>query len=193
MNKIINWIKENKILTTIITGVIIEIVASTIISITKEIDFLKATKIFWNTLISFFGKILNFKIPIWSILVVGLLLYIILLIIIKIEESKTTSKTWYEDYTKDNYKSVLYCWNYYKTFDGKIDLKDFRPICNLCNGDLTITNSYRNSHYMTPQLYCPNCDKVLKTPSSEEIEQAELFVRNNLKKRYENEIKNKKN
>lgn len=45
---------------------------------------------------------------------------------------------------------------------------------------------------MMLRLYCPNCDKVLETPSSEDIEQAELFVRNNLKKRLENKIEKDK-
>ena len=38
---------------------------------------------------------------------------------------------------------------------------------------------------MMPHLYCTNCDKVLETPSSEDIEQAKVFVINNLKKKLE--------
>lgn len=190
--KIINWIKENKIITAIITGVLVEVIPSSIISRVNTLDFINATKIFWNEIIDFLYKILNFKVPVWAIILVLILFYIILLVIIKIEERKENNRVWYENYTEDNYRGVLYNWNYYKNFQESIDLKDFRPVCNCCKGNLTFINKHKSTYYSTPQFYCPNCDLVLKTPSSEEYEQAELFVRNNLKKKYEFEMKNKK-
>lgn len=44
--KIINWIKENKIITAIITGVLVEVIPSSIISIVKKNRFYKCYKNF---------------------------------------------------------------------------------------------------------------------------------------------------
>lgn len=197
MKRIINWMKENKIISTIIVGVAVELIATAIISGINKVDLIKSTELLWNIIFKFFSTILNFNIPVWIILIVIFLLYILLRIIIKIKENENFHNEWYESYTTDSYKGVLYNWDYYKNFEGQLDLSNFRPICTYCRGNLTTTNNYRNSHYMIPHLYCPNCDKVLETPSREDINQAELFVRNNLKKRLEekiekNELRNKK-
>ena len=185
MNKIISWIKENKLFSTVIIGVTIELISTGMLSAIHKVDFIKSTKMLWNAIYNFISIILNFKIPVWFIITTLFILYLILLLIIKINETKISNNSWYESYIMDSYKGVLYNWYYYKNYEGKLDLKGFRPICKYCKGDLTMTEKYGNSHYMTPKLYCPNCDKVLETPSEEEIMQAELFVRNNLKKRLE--------
>lgn len=192
MKRIINLMKENKIISTIIVGVAVELIATAIISGINKVDLIKSTELLWNVIFKFFSTILNFNIPVWMILIAIFLLYILLRIIIKIKENENFDNEWYENYTTDNYKGVLYNWYYYKNFEGQLDLNNFRPICTYCRGNLTITNNYRNSHYMTPHLYCPNCDKVLETPSREDINQAELFVRNNLKKRLEEKIEKNK-
>lgn len=192
MKRIINWMKENKIISTIIVGVAVELIATAIISGINKVDLIKSTELLWNVIFKFFSTILNFNIPVWMILIAIFLLYILLRIIIKIKENENFDNKWYENYTADNYKGVLYNWYYYKNFEGQLDLNNFRPICTYCRGNLTTTNNYRNSHYMTPHLYCPNCDKVLETPSREDINQAELFVRDNLKKRLEEKIEKNK-
>lgn len=181
MKRIIKWIKENKLISTIITGVIIELISTGLISITNKIDFIKSTKMLWNAIYNFFKTILNFGIPVWFILMTVFVLYIILKKIVKIKENKKVDNSWYESYTTDSYKGVLYNWYYYKNDEGKIDIEKFGPICKYCKGNLT-TIEARNGY---DNLYCPNCDKVLKTPLEEEFEQAEVFVRNNLKKKLE--------
>lgn len=185
MNRIINWIKENKLVSTVIIGVTIELISTGMLSVIHKVDFIKSTKMLWNAIYNFISIIFNFKIPVWFIVATLFILYLILLLVIKINETKSSNNSWYESYIMDSYKGVLYNWYYYKNYEGKLDLKGFRPICKYCKGDLTMTERYGNSHYMTPKLYCPNCDQVLETPSEEEIMQAELFVRNNLKKRLE--------
>lgn len=192
MNKIINWIKENKLFSTIIVGVTIELISTGMLSAIHNVDFIKSTKMLCNAIYSFISIILNFRIPVWFIIATLFIIYLVLLLIIKINKTKGTDNSWYESYTTDSYRGVLYNWYYYKNFEGKLDLKGFRPICKYCKGDLTTTNKHGNSHYMMPRLYCPNCDEVLETPSSEDIEQAELFVRNNLKKKLEDKIEKDK-
>lgn len=185
MNRIINWIKENKLFSTVIIGVTIELISTGMLSVIHKVDFIKSTKMLWNTIYNFISIIFNFKIPVWFIVATLFILYLILLLVIKINETKSSNNSWYESYKMDSYKGVLYNWYYHKNYEGKLDLKGFRPICKYCKGDLTMTEKYGNSHYMIPKLYCPNCDKVLETPSEEEMMQAELFVRNNLKKKLE--------
>ena len=192
MNKIINWIKKNKLFSTVIVGVTIELISTGILSVIHNVGFIKSTKMLWNAIYNFISTILNFKIPVWFIIATLFILYLVLLLIIKINETKNTDNSWYESYTTDSYRGVLYNWYYYKNFEGGLELKGFRPICKYCKGDLTMTEKYKNSHYMIPKLYCPNCDKVLETPSKEEMVQAELFVRNNLKKKLKDKIEEDK-
>ena len=129
MNKIISWIKENKLFSTIIIGVTIELISTGMLSAIHKVDFIKSTKLLWNAIYNFISIILNFKIPVWFIIATLFILYLILLLIIKINKTKSSNNSWYESYIMDNYRGVLYNWYYYKNFEGKLDLKGFRTIC----------------------------------------------------------------
>lgn len=139
--------------------------------------------------------ILTLKIPLWLLLIIVLLLFSSLLIITKITDNKD-SKKWYEDYNDDVYKGVRYAWNYSDLYN-EIKIKNFRPVCNKCRGELIQKYTHEYYHYGTAQNYCPNCDKILKTPDFEEIDTANVYVHNKLIKKQEeknNQIntKNKK-
>lgn len=194
MRKIITWIKENKIFSTIGVGVVVELIVTQINRGKNKLVLINLIRIMWNTIFKFVSTILKFNIPVWIIFLIVFLVYIALKIIIRIEECRNSDNNWYREYTEEYYKGVLYNWSYYIDFEGKLDLKNFTPICIYCRGNLTKTSHYGNSHYMIPKLYCPNCNKVLKTPPSEELNEAMLYVRNKLKKKLEEKIeKNKTN
>ena len=125
MKRIINWMKENKIISTIIVGVAVELIATAIISGINKVDLIKSTELLWNIIFKFFSTILNFNIPVWMIVIAIFLLYILLRIIIKIKENENFHNEWYESYTTDSYKGVLYNWDYYKNFEGQLDLSNF--------------------------------------------------------------------
>lgn len=173
---------KKAIFITIITTVLADVIGSIIISMIAEVNFIEATVKLWNWIYNIFKIILFFKIPVWIILFLILFFIIILNLIYKYSNENNQLKPWYNDYTKDTYKNVLYTWNY-STYSGKIEIKNFRPICKNCDGDLTVVHQHGNMHYGSPRLYCPNCDNVLITPDSEEANQAKLFVYNNLKKK----------
>ena len=112
-----------------------------------------------------------------------IIIFAILLIIVKINDASNIKK-WYEDYNDDIYEGIRYAWNYSELYN-EITIKNFRPICNKCKGELIKRSSYGNYYYGTAQNYCPNCDKILKTPNSEEIDIANVYVHNKLIKMQE--------
>lgn len=172
-----------KFFISVFTAVIVEVVASIIVSLISNINLIDATIIIWKWIYNFIKSLLLFRVPIWVILIVIVFFIIIIMFIYNYSNSNNCSKPWYSDYIEDEYKNILYTWNYTTTYSGKIDIENFRPICPSCEGDLTTVWEHGNRHYSGPRLFCPNCDNVLNTPSSEEIDQAKLFVFNKLKKK----------
>ena len=191
MKIIFDWIKENKIISGIFF-VIGQVITALIISKVTELNLTNAIKFIWGSIFNFFKTILDFNVPVWVIIIVIFLLYVIDKIITKRQESKNDS-SWYANYTEDTYKGVLYTWYYHKTYDGKIDFVDyFKPICIYCRGDLTTKREHNDVYYPFNHLYCPNCNKILETPSQEDFEDAKIFVRNKLKKKFEQKLEENK-
>ena len=126
--------------------------------------------------------ILSINIPLWVLLLIGIFLFIILSIISKIiDNNHINVKRWYEDYTDDIYKGVRYAWSY-SELGNEINPENFRPVCNKCKGELIQKRTHGNYHYGTEQNFCPNCDKILKTPDYEDIDTAKVYVHNKIVK-----------
>lgn len=176
-----------KFFISVFTAIIVEVVASIIVSLISKINLIDATIIIWKWIYNLIKSIVLFKVPIWVILILIAFFIIIIRIIYNSANNSNYSKPWYSDYTKDEYKNVLYSWNYISYY-GTIDIENFRPICPNCSGDLIEVDRYGNIHYGSPKLLCPNCDKIFHNPNYEETKQAKLFVFNNLKKK-QNELK----
>lgn len=171
-----------KIFISVFTAVIVEVFASIIVASISKINVIEATKIIWKCIYNLIKSIIFFKIPLWIILILVVLFIVIMKVIYNFKNDYDYSKPWYSDYIKDEYKNVLYSW-YYTNNYGTLDIKNFRPICSNCGGDLIEVDRYGNTHYGSPKLLCPNCDKIFHNPSYEEIKQAKVFVFNNLKKK----------
>lgn len=163
--------------------VIVTVVGGIITSKLQDINILEGILSFLKWIFNSIVFILNINIPLWVLLIVGIIIFAILLIIVKINDASNIKK-WYEDYNDDIYEGIRYAWNYSELYN-EITIKNFRPICNKCKGELIKRSSYGNYYYGTAQNYCPNCDKILKTPNSEEIDIANVYVHNKLIKMQE--------
>lgn len=170
--------------------VIVTVVGGIITSKLENINILEGILSFLKWIFNGIVFILTINIPLWLLLIIGITLFVILLIIVKINNTNN-SKKWYEDYNDDIYKDVRYAWNYSELYN-EVKIKNFRPVCNKCKGELIQRSSYGNYHYGTAQNYCPNCDEILKTPDSEEKNIANVYVHNKLIKKQE-EAKNQIN
>lgn len=128
--------------------------------------------------------ILNVNIPLWVLLIIGIILFIILFIIAIIANNNINHKKWYEDYTDDFYNDIRYAWEYSEVYN-KFKIENFRPVCNRCKGELIQRENIGNHYYGMKKNYCPNCNIILENPNFEEIETAHIYVTNKLKKEYE--------
>lgn len=150
-----------KFFISVFTAVIVEVVASIIVSSISKINLIDATIIIWKWIYNLIKSIVLFRVPIWIILILLVFLLIIITFIYNYSNRNNCSKPWYSDYIKDEYKNILYTWNYTTTYSGNIDIENFRPICPSCDGDLTMVREHGNRHYGSPRLFCPNCDMFL--------------------------------
>lgn len=167
----------------IVAPILVTIIGGLILTWLDGVKFLEGVTSFFLLIWDFIISILTFSIPAWVIILIIVVLFIILLIISKVQALNAPKKiNWYEEYKEEKYKGVLYSWEYAVNY-GKVSIKSLRPICPKCKGELTETPSSRGSYLMYLQLFCPNCDKEIKTPTAEELKIAEVFIYNKLKQR----------
>lgn len=165
--------------------VLVTVVGGLILSKLENVDIFEGMLNFLKWIYNGFIFILTINIPLWVLLLIDIFLFIILSIISKIiDNNHINVKRWYEDYNDDIYEGIRYAWNYSELYN-EIKIKNFRAVCNKCKGELIKRSSYGNHHYGTAQNYCPNCDKILKTPNFEEIDIANVYVHNKLIKMQE--------
>lgn len=167
----------------IIAPILVTVIGGLILTKIEDVKFLEGVTSFVLLIWNFVKSILSYSIPVWVIILIIVALFMILLIISKFQTLNQPRKvSWYENYNEEKYKGVLYSWNYVTNY-GEVSIKHLRPICPNCRGELTEVPSSRGSYHMYLQLFCPNCDKETKTPTSEELKIAEVFIYNKLKQR----------
>lgn len=167
----------------IIAPILVTIIGGLILTRIEDVKFLEGVTSFILLIWNFAKSILSYSIPVWVIILIIGALFMILLFISKFKALNQPRKiSWYEDYNEEKYKGVLYSWDYVTNY-GEVSIKHLRPICQKCKGELTEAPSSRGSYRMYLQLFCPNCDKETKTPTSEELKIAEVFIYNKLKQR----------
>lgn len=110
--------------------VIVTVVGGIITSKLQDINILEGILSFLKWIFNSIVFILNINIQLWVLLIVGIIIFAILLIIVKINDASNIKK-WYEDYNDDIYEGIRYAWNYSELYN-EITIKNFRPICNKC-------------------------------------------------------------
>ena len=165
---------------TFIIIFIVPIITGVITSKIENINFFQAIELIIKTLIDWSKTILLYKIPVWIILIILLLIFLILKVIIwiynkkeKIKLIEEDVKKVYKDYTTDCYNDINYKWIWKERYDG-IEMNYLHPICT-CGCDLINTyNSY---------IKCPDCKKSYKNTIN--LEEAERVFLNRYRKRLE--------
>ena len=181
--KLINWIKKNKILSTIIGTVIADIISSVILSIINKTDLWNATLLIWGKIYSFFRNLLLFKVSVWIIIAILLIIASIKLIVNRIisKESEINIPK-YKEYKEDIYGGRKYSWNYLE-YGNNIGIDNFKPICPNCGGNLIEKYQIGNTYYGEEKLFCPNCQKIAcDIPTIEDLHEAEVYIENKINK-----------
>ncbi len=134
-----------KILVTLIIGISAIVIGNTIL---KNIDIVISLI---HTIINTISNFLKFKIPIWSIV---LSLLVIFLIIILFSNIKSKS---FLRYKEDEIESIFWRWNYISSSNKKYSINDLKHHCPICKCELSL-----NQH---EYYYCanPGCDNNKST------------------------------
>ena len=156
----------------------------------EDIDLLELIKKIFINVVNFIIGIINFKIPLWVIMVI--IFIVVLVIKLYLKNEKVENKEFEGDkYLKEKYDGLTYTWRYGYEFGEKI-IKDLKPICE-CGCDLLEKDSYNNYHKSGGYLVCPICDKGY-TNNFQKNEQAVrniiTYKYNNMLERYNNEEDN---
>jgi len=171
---------KNTTLFAITIGVVINLISSVIYSKIENVDFITGFVELWKKLFNFFIMIINFRIPVWVIIIVLFIFFVIIKIYIAIIDSKEKYQPKYMNYLSDTYKGIIYQWELNKYGNG-IKLENIIPVCN-CGGQFTMKQKHKNIHYGSPKLYCVNCDKIIEENFDEEVLQdAELYFTNKVR------------
>lgn len=121
---------NNQWIVGIVTGVIASGVFSVIVYIREKVNFLEAIAIVLTTICTFIKGVITFPVPLWLIVLVGVLIKIFSMKLRKQNENELTT-TDFRKYIKDTWKKWIFIWEYERGRDGKfcIDKDSFRPIC----------------------------------------------------------------
>lgn len=172
-----NLKKYKEKIIAIVIFILANIICPIFVSKVENIDFKNAFAIMWRKIFEFIGNILNFSIPVWVIIIIIAIIYIILRIYLKINETKDEDESWYKNYSSNKYNGLLYEWKYNK-IGNQIGMKDVTPICEKCRGNVLP----KDVNYYKTVLYCPNCDRTYKKPDEEEYNSARVYFNNKLRK-----------
>lgn len=126
-----------------------------ITALVKKINFFESLKL----LLSWFIKIITFRVPLYLI-VLGILFFIVIInISVKIEERKEENRPKWLNYTTDSYKDWIFKWQYNINYYNQCKIENLRPVCQ-CGCELSEKNNYNNVYYSLGRLICPNCEKI---------------------------------
>ena len=89
--------------------------------------------------------------------------------------------TWYYDYKTMNYKEWLFKWEY-QVYANTYDIEHIRPVCS-CECELVEKHKVGNVYYGDYVLFCPNCQKVYKSPDIEIIDEVKRLISYNINKK----------
>lgn len=171
-----NLKKYKEKIIAIVIFILANIICPIFVSKVENIDFKNAFAIMWRKIFEFIGNILNFSIPVWVIIIIIAIIYIILRIYLKINETKDEDESWYKNYSSDTYNGLLYEWRYDR-IGNQIEMKDITPICAECKGNILPKDVGYNT-----VLYCPNCNKTYKQLYKEDYDSARVYFNNKLRK-----------
>lgn len=182
--------KLKVVIISLITLIILPIVVNVISHKIEDINFLEKLKNIFMVMLNFFSGIVNFKIPLW-IIIVGIVMVIFIMKVYFHNKNKFEIKNEHEweKYNIEEYKGLRYTWKC-DNYLGKKVIKELKPICE-CGCDLIVTDSYKNYHKIYGYLVCPNCNKGYENnfdENKEAVEKIIVFKYNNMIEKYNNSI-----
>lgn len=165
-----------------VSAIAINVISSVIYAIIEKVNIITAFKNVWKIVIEFLRDILLIKCQLWQVLVFLVVLATIAKIYFEIKNKPKANniRPDFMDFTTGVYKGIHYRWKIEKTYDNRIKIDEFRPICH-CGAELTIKNRHNNRYFGEPKLFCVNCDEIIEADFDYEIkEDAKLYFNNEL-------------
>lgn len=117
--------------------------------------------------------ILNFKIPIWAILMGVFILFLLKKSIFFKKQPKYPD--WFYNFKSFKLKEWLFSWEY----DLSLNIINLKPIC-FCKCGLVRKSHIGNIIYGSSKLYCPKCGAIYNIPNSDDLEELKVLICNQI-------------
>lgn len=156
------------------------VVASSIYSLIEKKSFIVVLSLVCNWVFKMFIFILTYTIPVWVIATTLVLLFSILVIYIKFNNSEIIEP--HKQYTQDIFKQWKWYWGY-GLKNGKIIITDMRPECPECH----VFMHYSKDIYDI-RASCPYCKAFYNNRSCEDIADIEMLIVDKIEKKKYNHV-----
>ncbi len=148
-------------------------------------DLIKGKNIFstvggiLSNVITFLLSVMNFRLKVWWVLIGLIVVFLILCLIARYNESKTIQaeqeKPPFFKYTKDQIKGWNWEWRWYKNLYGQYDIEDLHPVCSSCGTPLVRSD---NIEY---NLECMRCNKKY-SEYLPDMDNIKIYIRDSAKR-----------
>jgi len=167
---------SNTWIISIFSPIITTIIISAFTAFIKQINFFDAFKL----LLSWILKMITFRVPLYVIALAIILFVLVIYLYVKTEETKESNLPNWLNYTKEQYKSWTFKWEYYLGYNNKYEIKDLRPVCQ-CGCELSMKDKHKNRWYNEGILLCPNCENTYPTLNRDVLEDFEKKLIHSIK------------
>lgn len=189
MKKIFKKVLSNQWTIAFIPPLILAIITPIFVSWVNNINLIESFYLIFIFLKNSFLSLLNYKVPLWVILIIILFKFILNLMRKFWKNKKSSYKreypNWYYNFREMKFKDWLFIWNYdmHLYSDNIIDFSDLKPICD-CKCNLLKKSKIGNRYYNSPVLQCPNCKKIYNNPKMEDIDEIKCLILHKINTEY---------
>lgn len=159
---------------TVIGGVLVSFVLDWI----NGVDWLSTLKTVVNFIVNAIVAFLNFELKVWWVLVAIALLFMALIVISKIHDTKKNNNPIpFLSYTKDSILGYAWEWGYRKNLDGKYTITDLHPVCSKCGMRL------KQGGFYGMEMECLRCNTT-QNWRDDHLTDAQMLIEDNIRKEY---------
>jgi hypothetical protein len=160
--------------TTVIGGVLLTLVNDWI----KKVDWLSTLKTVIGFIANAVNAFLNFELKVWWVLVAIGFAAIVLLVLVKISDTKSRSTDPpFASYKTDYVLGYTWEWDYKQGYDGMYAINNLHPVCSRCGMRLKRGGPYGLD------MECLRCRTTQKWDDDYLID-AQMLIEDNIKKKY---------
>ncbi|MGD7048586.1 hypothetical protein FZC83_07185 [Rossellomorea marisflavi] len=156
-------ILKHPTVSAILGTVIGTIIVTPIVAYINNINVIEALRLIINWIKNIITLVLSFQVPFWIVLVALFIFLFSKRIANKLNSQGSSYARHFieKHYRQDRIDNILWIFEWYHGFDGKLTLRNAspHPICPNCMNDLVLSNRTPEGHYSnrSTRFTCENC------------------------------------